>query len=268
MRSAEDAHAKLCVVDDQVGAVMSANATSEAFEINPEVALLVRNPIVAHDLGRLFARTWLCRTTLDSEPGANLNVRSLGRESPPVWSRLSSPGDVRVVATLGTDERSILEATLSLLESAQRELVIASYSLVGIEDHPVGAALRKAAQRARIRMVLQPRNDAEPQRKAGAWLSKSAAGNVEIRGLARTHAKGIVADGERALVWTGNLDGQHGYEDGFEVGISTDRRPLVTGVRAYLLDLFDRATHRSRVNPSAEHMKAAGIEIKKRRTSP
>jgi phosphatidylserine/phosphatidylglycerophosphate/cardiolipin synthase-like enzyme len=251
LRSSGDAHAKLCVVDDEVCAVTSANATREAYEINPELALIVRNPGVACDLGRLFARVWLHRSTFDSEPGADLNVKSNAPAKAPDWTPLSTTGDVRVIATLGADERSLLKATLGIIERAERELYIATYSLVAVEEHPVGIALRKAARRGvHIRLVLQPNNQREDQRRACAWLVRGAPDRVLVRGLERTHAKAIVADGARALVWTGNLDGRHGYESGFEVGIASERPMVVEALREYVKDLFERASHEPQLDPT------------------
>lgn len=262
LRSSEDAHAKLCVVDDELCAVTSANATSEAYERNPELALIVRHPAVARDLGRLFARVWLHRSTIDSEPGVDLNVQSRTAERVPNWTPLSPSGDVRAVATLGADERSLRAATVALIESAERELCIATYSVVAIEDHPVGRALRAAARRGvQIRLVLQPNNRREDQRSACGWLVRGAPDKVLVRGLSWTHSKAIVADGARALVWTGNLDGRHGYESGFEVGIATERPALVESLRAYVTELFERAPWQAVLDPALDFLRAHGIEL-------
>lgn len=268
LRSSSDAHAKLCVIDDEICAVTSANATNEAFESNPELALIVRHPGVARDLGRLFARVWLHGTTFDSEPGADLNVKSRSAGRAPGWAPLKPNGDVRAVATLGSQERSLLENTLEIIEGAEQDLCIATYSVVAIEDHPVGIALRKAARRGvRIQLVVQPKNQREDQRNSLAWLVRGAPGKVLVRGLARTHAKAIVADGAHALMWTGNLDGRHGYESGFEVGLATRRPALVEGLRAYVQELFDRASFRPVLDPKVDFLQAHGIDPSVRRGS-
>lgn len=254
LRSARDCHAKLCVVDDEIAVVTSANATRHAYEENPENGVLVRDPGVARELGRLFAHAWLHLVEHESPPGAALDLKGLDhrKRNPPSFLPLSGGGDLHPVGTLHSAENSIREATLDLLENARRELVIASYSAVSLRDHVVGRALQKAMARGvQVLLVLRPRNLHRDQTDTCGFLCEGIPDDrLVVLGHDHTHAKAIVADGERALIWTGNLDGKAGYDSGIEVGVMMKDRVSVAATRNHVVAIARRATHKSIVRPA------------------
>lgn len=262
MRGAADCHAKFCVVDDEVAVVTSANATGEAYARNPENGAIVSLPGVARELGRLFAHFWLERTSSESLPGAELNVRNLPRRTTPspTWVALVRPARVRPICTLGAKERSLLTRTVALLDGAMRELAVVVYSVVALEKHAVGAAIRRALLRGvSLVLVVRTRNHADEQRRALAWLVDGIPQDRWcIRGHPLNHAKAIVADGARALLWTGNLDGHHGYEDGFEVGLEVDAEPFAAHVRKYIMSLAVRSPATARLRPTLTELAGLG----------
>jgi len=261
LRGIKDCHAKFCVVDDEVALVTSANATSEAYTRNPENGVLVREPSVARELGRLFAGAWLYAANLESMPGGDLDVCSRNPGPLPPWAGLAGGEPLRAVATFGQTERSLLERTLALIDGARQELVIASYSAVGLQKHAVGAALKRALARGvRLLLVLRPRPN-EDQQATCSWLLESVPPEqVCVRGHRLTHAKAIVADGHRALLWTGNLDGHHGYDNGIEVGIEFSRPEAVRLVRDYVVALAGRAGYSGVFGPTLAELAEAGEE--------
>lgn len=244
LRSAEDCHAKFCVIDDKTAVVTSANATPEAYESNPEDGLAFHDERVAHEFGRLFAHVWGHLTTLESTPGERLNVHSRQRTAPPPWRALAHHEPVRPVATLRRAESSLQTAAIDIIDRAQRHLAIATYSFMAIEHHPVGAALQRALARGvSIDLLVQPRNHVEAQRQALAWLFGLAGGRLQLFGHRRTHTKSIVADREVVLLWTGNLDGRHGWADGIEVGVVVNDTAVAKAVSNWTGDVMARATH-------------------------
>ncbi|WP_437316323.1 phospholipase D-like domain-containing protein [Sorangium sp. So ce385] len=253
LRSASDSHAKLCVVDDEIAVVTSANATPEAYEDNPENGLLIEDPDVARELGRLFAHAWIHFTDHESPPGV-LDLKERGkRPAPPPWRRLAGHEPLWPIATLRREETSIRDATLALLRGARHELVIASYSAIALRDHAVGQALREAAleREVRVLLVLRPNNLRADQVDACSFLFDGIPQDRWVLcGHERTHAKAIVADGERALLWTGNLDGKVGYDDGIEVGVMVTDRAIATAARDHVLDIAQRAGWRGVLAPT------------------
>ncbi len=121
---------------------------------------------------------------------------------------------------------------------------------MGMESHPVGMALARALARGvRIELLVQPRNHIDAQRASLAWLVALAPGRVTLHGHRRTHTKSIVADREVVLLWTGNLDGRHGWDDGIEVGVVVEDAGVAGAVAAWSADVMARATHAAQIGP-------------------
>lgn len=259
LRSAEDCHAKFCVIDDQTAIVTSANATQEAYESNPEDGLILRESRVAREYGRLFAHVWQHLATLESTPGARLDVHTLGARHVPSWHELKGVGHVRPVTTLRRDEASLLGAAVEVIDRANDRLTIATYSFMGMEGHPIGAAIARAIARdVRVELLVQPRNHIEAQRASLAWLVGLKPEHVHLRGHRRTHTKSIVADDQVVLLWTGNLESQHGWDNGIEVGVLVEDAGVASAVARWTGDVMMRATHTARHTPSARELVEAG----------
>jgi phosphatidylserine/phosphatidylglycerophosphate/cardiolipin synthase-like enzyme len=259
LRSAEDCHAKFCVVDDRCAIVTSANATQEAYESNPEDGLVLREPRAAHELGRLFAHVWQHLATLESTPGTRLDVHSLPSARAPAWRALFGTANARPVTTLRRDESSLLRAAIDVIDRATDHLAIATYSFMGMEDHPIGAALARAISRnVRVDLLVQPRNHIAAQRASLAWLVGLSPDRVRLHGHRRTHTKSIVADGSMALLWTGNLEARHGWDNGIEVGVVVEDPGVASAVAAWTADVMRRRTHVAMVAPSARDLVEAG----------
>lgn len=260
LRSAEDCHAKFCVVDDACAIVTSANSTKEAYEINPEDGLALHQPLAAREFGRLFAHIWQQLTTLESLPGANLDVRSLPARPSLSWRALAGAGDSRAVTTLRKYETSLLDAAVQVIDRARGHLAIATYSFIGMEDHPVGTALQRALARGvGIDLLVQPRNHVEAQRASLAWLLGLAPERVRIHGHRRTHTKSIVADDQAVLLWTGNLDARHGWIDGIEVGVVVEDPGVAAAVGRWTHNVMQRRTDVALNAPSVRQLADAGF---------
>ncbi|RYZ17923.1 MAG: hypothetical protein EOO70_00515, partial [Myxococcaceae bacterium] len=259
LRSAEDCHAKFCVTDDECALVTSANATQEAYESNPEDGLVLHSPTAAREFGRLFAYVWQHLTTLESTPGTRLDVHSLPTLREPAWRALSGDARVRPVTTLRREEASIRDAAIEVIDRARTHLAIATYSFMGMEDHPVGAALARALARGvRLDLLVQPRNHIEAQRVSLAWLVGLATDRVQLHGHRRTHTKSIVADGQTVLLWTGNLESRHGWDNGIEVGVVVDDPGVASAVAGWSRDVMARSTHTARNAPTVRELVASG----------
>jgi phosphatidylserine/phosphatidylglycerophosphate/cardiolipin synthase-like enzyme len=259
LRSAEDCHAKFCVVDDACAIVTSANATQEAYESNPEDGLVLRDSRAAIEFGRLFAHVWQHLSTLESTPGARLDVHSLTGARAPAWRALAGDAALRPVTTLRSNEASLRDAAIKVIDRAKDHLVIATYSFMGMEEHPVGAALARAlARNVRLDLLVQPRNHIDAQRESLAWLVRLAPERVRLYGHRRTHTKSIVADGHVALLWTGNLEARHGWDDGIEVGVLVEDAGVASAVAGWTGDVMRRATHIALNAPTVRELVDAG----------
>lgn len=258
LRSVDDCHAKFCIVDDDCAIITSANATQEAYESNPEDGLLLLSKSAAHEFGRLFAHVWRYLATLESLPGAQLDVHTLNMRAPE-WRILSGAEGLRPVTTLRSNEASLRAVAIEIIDRAQEHLAIASYSFMGMENHPIGDALARALERkVRIDLLVQPRNHIDAQRISLAWLLDLAPDQVRLCGHRRTHTKSIVADSRTVLLWTGNLESRHGWDNGIEVGIVVEDAGVASAVSAWTGDVMQRHTHTALNSPSMRELVAAG----------
>lgn len=259
LRSTEDCHAKFCVVDDEVAVVTSANATQEAYESNPEDGVVLDNPAVARDLGRLFSHVWLHLSSLESTPGSLLDVRSLPSRRAPDWHPLERREGISAVATLRREDQGLVKAAVDVIDHARSRLEIATYSFIGMEKHVIGAALERAIRRGvSLELLLQPRNHIAGQRASCAWVAGLAPDQVHLHGHRRTHTKSIVADRAVALVWTGNLEAAHGWDNGIEVGLFIHDAGVASAVASWTENVCRRRTHVALVSPSATELVALG----------
>lgn len=260
LRTVDDCHAKFCVIDDHWALLTSANATREAYERNPENGVIIRNPAVAKEMGRIFAHVFRFYGSLESSPGQRLDVRTMKSVRTEKWNELQGNGSLRPVTTLRLREQSLLNETIKLFNEATAELCIATYSFVGLEGHPVGLALKESLKRGvKLVLALRPRNFNADQRRSLAWLLEGIPRQQWVmRGHPFTHAKAIVADGSKALLWTGNLDGHHGYDNGIELGAIIEDPSLVATIRHEIIRLAQRSSFIPRLNPTLSEIASSG----------
>ncbi|MFC6017688.1 phosphatidylserine/phosphatidylglycerophosphate/cardiolipin synthase family protein [Plantactinospora solaniradicis] len=246
LRGHEGCHAKFLVVDDSVALVSSANLETSALvdtarkPATGENGVLLGNPVEVDRLARLFTRLWFAGCTWAALPGAEyaLHRRTPGRSpatAPPltdgtgvIWTYGGEDGD----GTHG--ELGILSALHDVIGRAREELLLATFSLVGIRDRPelLLDPLRRAmaAHDLDVRLLVRARNNVAAHRADTAAL---AGLGVTIHGDSDTHAKGVIADGRYGALFSANFDAVHGMFSGVEVGTRLDGRPALAEARRY-----------------------------------
>ncbi|HEX7446354.1 MAG TPA: phospholipase D-like domain-containing protein, partial [Pirellulales bacterium] len=130
----------------------------------------------------------------------------------------------------------------SLVKGARSELVVVSPFVAAYGTDFVGEHL-SAPMRAAGRLVfvtdLSPVNVCQTATDPGAVMSLAAMLTDSIvRHLPRLHAKVFVADGEAAIITSGNLTAG-GLRHNFEYGVELRNRNIVRKVRRDLLELAD-----------------------------
>jgi len=130
----------------------------------------------------------------------------------------------------------------SLVASAQSELIVASPFVVSYGTDFVLRHL-SLSMRTRGRLVfitdLSPKNVCQAATEPAALMSLAGAlANTTIRHLPRVHAKVFVADGETAIVTSGNLT-TGGLRHNHEYGVELRERVIAEIVRRDLLELAE-----------------------------
>jgi phosphatidylserine/phosphatidylglycerophosphate/cardiolipin synthase-like enzyme len=234
-------HAKYVVIDDAIALVSSANLATRAFHQTGENGVVVTAPAAVRGLATLFARLW-ARSTFDLPPNRTENqVRHRDTGRAPRLPEVAANGPVWTTEA----SKTILTALHEVIDSARNDLVLATYSLLGI-SHPLSAKrparpdllldqVRAVADRGvRVRLLLRGRNIGDATRREATAFADAGVTIVPDR---LNHAKGVVADWTRGALFSANFVPHLGLLDGIEVGMRLDGTLALTEAARY----FDHA---------------------------
>jgi phosphatidylserine/phosphatidylglycerophosphate/cardiolipin synthase-like enzyme len=209
-------HAKFLVVDDRVALVSSANLETPALADRPTRGATGENGFVVSDvdellrLSRFFTRLWQ-GCTYHMPTGRDHTVQE--REATPVPCRVPVAGlghDPAVVWT-HDEEHGILDTVHHVIAHARRSLLLASFSLNGLTDHPelLLDPLDRAARthRPRMELLVRARNNHTRTRRGAAALAELG---VVVHADSLTHAKATIADDEYGALFSANFDAEVG----------------------------------------------------------
>lgn len=251
VRGHENCHAKFAVADDDIALVTSANFMTSALDRTGENGVVITDREQADRLARLFTRLWRTGCKYEARPGQEYRLSGLkqphGRSvnvPPPHHS-----GCAEVIWTDGA-EHHILTAIQDIITTAESELLLASFKLARLREHPdlLLDPIRAAVARGvRVKLLLRPRRNQPAHLAEAAELAKAG---VEIYGDQRTHVKAAIADGRHGALFSANLDFEHGLTSGVEVGCRLDDTPALTDATRYLQHAIDQAALIYAVNPT------------------
>lgn len=256
-------HAKFLVVDDKVALVSSANLESTALAdaenrrgrrsgfdaVTGESGVVTTRRADAELLGRFFTRLWYAECTWDAPPSEHYQLSS--RDTVPAWFTVGQtpPGETGPIWT-GSGDRMILEAIHQICGLAREDLVLATFSTKGLEEHPdllfdpVHAALDNDV---RVRLLIRSRNYLAARETVGTL----AGWGVEVYGDDKTHAKCAIADGSHGAIFSANFDADHGIYGGTEMGMRLDGEPVLTDVAHFFDHCIACAPQYLKENPVA-----------------
>jgi phosphatidylserine/phosphatidylglycerophosphate/cardiolipin synthase-like enzyme len=242
LRGHEACHAKFLVVDDTVALVSSANLETSALADTPrkkatgENGVVIADPTEAERLARFFTRLWHAGCTWMALPGAEYALHQRQPTTSPATATplAGGPGVIWTHGGAADRERGILAALHDVINRARGELLLATFSLVGIRERPelLLNPLRRAIadHHVDVRLLVRARNNIADHRADTAALVDLG---VTIHGDSDTHAKGVIADGRYGALFSSNFDADHGLFDGVEVGVRLDGRPALVEAHRY-----------------------------------
>jgi Phosphatidylserine/phosphatidylglycerophosphate/cardiolipin synthases and related enzymes len=232
-------HAKFVVVDDRLALVSSANLVSRSFDQVGENGVVVTRPADATHLARLFARLWE-ESPWDMPPD---------REHYQVRPRAAAQrvSQVSVTETVGNGpiwtyaaQHSILDAISEIIDSAQHELVLASYSIANMthslprmvaRPELLFEPVRRAIDRGvRVSLLLRGRNNVQASRVEAKAFAEAG---VEVYADRLTHGKAAIADGRLGALFSANFLTDLGLVGGVEVGMRVDDTPALAEALRY-----------------------------------
>ena len=219
-----EAHAKYLIVDNKL-LVTSANINTNSLEKNIETGIRVDDPITVKSFHSFFSYLWLHEANQHIRPSKNDP-----RLTNP-WSQAETPNPPHSIAdaiwTLDNRRMSLVESIIDRIKSAKKTLRISTYALSNAESgigKQVVDELVKASQRGVEITILYHATDVaigRPPREheAEGFLRLMSCRGLSIKGHPNLHAKHVIADGTSGLLFTANLDGNHGLNTGIEVGV-------------------------------------------------
>jgi phosphatidylserine/phosphatidylglycerophosphate/cardiolipin synthase-like enzyme len=219
-----ESHAKFLIVDDEL-LITSANIVKTSLEQNIETGIRVKEPNTVTSLRTFFSHLWLHEANQHIRPSKN--DPRLGNP----WSQSNTPdapvASAHAIWTLSNRRMSLAKAIIDTIKSAKKTLRVSTYVLSNVESgigKQVVDELVKASEKGVEITILYhavpkfaigrpPREN-----EAVGFLRLMSCKGVSMRGHPDLHAKHVIADNTQGILFTANLDGNHGLNTGIEVG--------------------------------------------------
>jgi hypothetical protein len=250
VRGHESCHAKFAVVDDRIAIAGSANFVANGFEWTGETNIILRDAAQVRQLARLFTELWYEGCVWEVPPGGTYLVAERAPQQAPnrPTEPTGRPGEI--IWTNGAENTSLLRAICETIDAAERELLLSTYSVVGMraKPHLLLDAIHLALKRGiSVRLFIRQRN---------AWLEQIDElcelhdAGVAIHGDLRNHAKVAIADRQLGVLFSANFDGDHGLDSGVEVGYRLSQANSLSELNRYMEHAISNADARFVRNPT------------------
>lgn len=217
VRASESAHAKFIVSDRDLGFIMSANLTTPSLNENTESGVYLDKES-SEELDKLFDLIYIKGTNytkfIDStKKNKMMVVNTLVNYT---FDNLPKPSDSNLRFTYLDITGNLLEEIINIIDKANEYLYISTYSIVGLQHiQNLVTALENAVKRGvKVFLFCRGMNYRNDHLLATETLTRLG---CEIFGNFDNHSKGVISETE-GLIFTANIDGNHGLINGFEVG--------------------------------------------------
>jgi len=223
IRASESAHAKFIIADRDFGFIMSANLTTPSLNENTESGVyLDKNS--SEELDKLFDLIYIKGTNytkfIDSAKKNKMMV--VNAQVNYAFDNLPKAIDSNLRFTYLDIATNLLDEIINIIDNANEYLYLSTYSIVGLQHIQI---LVDALENAVIRGVnvflfcrgMNYRND---HLSASEVLAKKG---CQIFGNYDNHSKGVISETD-GLIFTANIDGNHGLINGFEVGCKLNEK--------------------------------------------
>ncbi len=225
----DNLHAKFLICDGAEGLLMSANYTPDSLSGNPESGVdLFGNELI--DMEFVFDKLFMSPDIKLSEDGKE--YRYLKSEKPlpeDTFNQVGSESRLRLTAASQKQTnlakchvRTLYDSILDIINKAEKELTVVSWSFKNLENLP---EFNKALEAAIDRMVnvhIYYNNKAETKKVeiTEGQLKKLHDSNFfkqNCHPFPYNHSKCVISEKD-GILFTSNIDGWSGLLSGFEVG--------------------------------------------------
>ncbi|MBL7921146.1 MAG: phosphatidylserine/phosphatidylglycerophosphate/cardiolipin synthase family protein [Bacteroidia bacterium] len=218
VRASTNAHAKFIVSDRKKGFIMTANLTTPSLTFNTESAVYMHEKCVEsldHLFDVIFQKGTSYRQYLNTGKKNKQLVVQNESNIKAEWLPKVTESNLRY--TYEQLENNLYSEIISIIDSANTYLYMSSYSIVGLQNlSSFIESIKNAISRGvNISIFCRGMNFRSDHLKSCDELSSLG---CKIYGDVFNHSKGILNE-KTGLIFTANIDGNHGLINGLEVGL-------------------------------------------------
>ncbi len=226
VRASESAHAKFVIADRDLGFIMSANLTTPSLNENTESGVYLDKKS-SKELDKLFDLIYLKGTNytkfIDSTKKNKMMV--VNTQVNYAFDNLPKVTDSNLRFTYLDITNNLLDEIINIIDNANEYLYLSTYSIVGLQHiQKLVDALENAVIRGvKVFLFCRGMNYRNDHLSASEVLARLG---CEIFGNFDNHSKGVISETD-GLIFTANIDGNHGLINGFEVGFMLNEKQRV-----------------------------------------
>lgn len=220
VRASTTAHAKFVVSDRNTGFITSANLTTPSLGLNTESGVYLSEHD-AKELDRLFDIVFQKGTKYRQYITANKKKTFIVQSENSVAKNiLPTPVSSKLRYTYEDISNNLYDEIIQVTNTAMEYLFISAYSIVGLEALPeLVHAIKSAKDRGVLINIFCRGMNYRNDHLAGSEILALIGCNIYAD--VYNHSKGIINE-NTGLLFTANIDGNHGLRNGFEVGYILD----------------------------------------------
>lgn len=217
VRASLSAHSKFIVADRTIGFITSANFTTPSLTFNTESGTYLDEQS-SKELDKLFDVIFLQGTTYKQFLGTKKKGKMLVVQSETNINRslLPKSEDSNLRYTCENLSNNLLNEIITIINQANEYLYLSTYSIVGLNSiEELFQSIKKAIERGvSVSIFCRGMNYRNDHLEGVSKLDEIG---CTIYADVFNHSKGIINQ-KTGMIFTANIDGNHGLNNGFEVG--------------------------------------------------
>jgi phosphatidylserine/phosphatidylglycerophosphate/cardiolipin synthase-like enzyme len=223
IRASESAHAKFIIADRDFGFIMSANLTTPSLNENTESGIYL-DQNSSKELDKLFDIIYIKGTNYSGFIGSPKNGKMMVNYTQVnyAFDNLPKATDSNLRFTYLDLTTNLLDEIINIIDNANEYLYLSTYSIVGLQhiQKLVDALENSVIRGVKVFLFCRGMNYRNDHLLASEVLAKKG---CEIFGNYDNHSKGVISETD-GLIFTANIDGNHGLINGFEVGCKLNEK--------------------------------------------
>lgn len=218
VRATKTAHAKFLIIDRKKAILTSANMTNPSLNNNPETGVYIKNNDALIHLDKLFDEIFQNGTEYTRFISATSSKQFIvSRKNIITKNANVFKINTKLKFTFEDHKQSLYSEIINTIEKSTGDILLSTYSIVGLKSLPsfinsIRSIINKGHNVYIFSRGMNYRDDHLNSCNELANLG------CKIYGDVFNHSKGIISP-EQSMIFTANIDGNHGLTNGFEVGL-------------------------------------------------